>query len=183
MCNYSFTPVCMCWMMSLTCHILYCIMFLNYIVQSNLTVPNKRLPYVHTNDTHWQTSDTLLTHLPSDKPVTRYWHTCPLTNQWHTINTPAQWQPVTHYICNWRIKIIITSTQTITHRHAIFLSRVLDRVPITTSKSRTQSYENRVDVVARGNFLSIFSLTLLCAGYGRRGCFTAAALRSYVQQW
>ncbi len=50
----------------------------------------------------------------------------------------------------------------------------MGKAPVTqhsTFKSRTKTYENLVDVVVRCNFWSIFSLTILCTGYGRRRLF------------
>ena len=46
----------------------------------------------------------------------------------------------------------------------------------STSKSRTKSYENLVDVVVSGNFLVNFGLAVLCTGMTVGGCSTAKAL-------
>ena len=56
------------------------------------------------------------------------------------------------------------------------------KAPVTqnsTSKSRTRSYENLVDVVVSGNFRSILAWPGFVRGMAFGGCSTAEALPKY----
>ena len=82
-------------------------------------------------------------------------------------------------IGKWYIKCLITHAKSINLCHFWWCCKA----PVTqnsTSKSRTRSYENLVDVVVSGNFWSILAWSCFVTGYGRRRLFhgwsTAQAL-------